>query len=136
MNSNTDSQTNMEILVRCIPWAKDTKKIVRLLEEMGVSDSDFTSIIRGDTRSIFGQIINPDDGEAYPIEYADVQLKSEEAGYSLLINKVPYKKYFEDLKKEIATISEAATGSEIISKLWEENKRLKRMLVLVGRAKF
>ena len=44
--------------------------------------------------------------------------------------------YFEDLKKEIAAISEAATGNEIISKLWEENKRLKRMLVLVGRARF
>ena len=134
MNSNTDQQTNMELLVRYIPWANDLDKIVVLLEKMGVSRSVFTSIIRGNTESLYGQIIDPDDGEAFPIEYAHIQLKSKGTEYSLFINDVPYKKFFEDLIKETATISEAAAGNEIISKLWEENKRLKRMLTLVGNA--
>ena len=81
-----------------------------------------------------GRFINPEDGEAFPIEYAHIQLKSKGTEYSLFINDVPYKKFFENLKNETATISEAAEGNEIISKLWEENKRLKRMLILIGKA--
>ena len=95
---------------------------------MGVPEHEFGNVLRGNVVHVYGRLSDPDNGEQFSVGIATIQIKSTGLEYCITVNDVPYNRFFDELRQEETRIAEVAAQNDIIAKLWEENKKLKRLL--------
>ena len=128
---------SLEILKKYFPFAIDIANTSYLLEDMGVAKRDISTIFSQGYISIYGRIYNPHSHKKYFICTCCVSLEIDsEDRVNILIDNLPYKRYFEGLDNQNRELLSADDKTGCLTYLMEENKLLKEVLSCVDEEKF
>ena len=125
--TTTESRPSLE---KYLPWVRYADRVINTLHSLGLSKKQITEVLMGQDVRLTGEIVNPDDKKPLLISSVTVKILVKDGGASciVLIDGKPIGAYFHDYYEREALLRDAADKSELVSKLYEENLEMRRIL--------
>ena len=125
--ATTEARPSLE---KYLPWVRYADRVIDTLQSLGLSRRQITEVLMGQDLHLTGEIVNPDDIRPLLLSSVTVKILVKDGGASciVLIDGKPVGTYFHDYYEREALLRDAADKSEIVSKLYEENLEMRRIL--------
>ena len=113
-----------------MPWLGQTDEFIVTLKAMGLSKSQISRVLSGDTAPVEGELTDPDTGKTQLIPLANVTLfKSDGCRKAeIRVNNLPVRQFFFEFYARQAFLRDCADKDPVFAELFEENMALRRQL--------
>ena len=125
-----EQERRLNLIYKYIPSLVFIENNVRVLQSLGLKEYQVEQVISQGKTYISSSITNPKTGEEMAIYVEEVSIqKGKDGQYGVFIGKVPYQDYFSQILMTNAKIETLAKEVPEVRALYEENQKLKSLLV-------
>ena len=125
-----EQEKRLKLIYKYNPSLEYLEENVPVLKSLGLEERHIQEIVVKGYTPVINSIINPLTGEDVAISVEDISIREEEDGkYGVFIGNIPYKEFFSSKTLlSTARIEELSKDNPEIRALYDENRRLKKLL--------
>lgn len=129
-----EQDKQLQLIYKYNPSLEYLEENISVLKSLGLEERHIKEIIVKGYTPVINSIKNPLTGEDIAISVEAISIKEEEDGkYGVFIGNVPYKEFFSSKTLlSTARIEELSKDTPEIRTLYEENRRLKKLISNLG----
>jgi len=128
-----EQERRLKLIYKYIPSLESIEDNVRVLQSLGLKEYKIEEAI-SQGKTYTSSITNPQTGEEMAIYVEEVSIRNGDDGkYGVFIGDAPYKEFFSSKTLlSTARIEELSKDTPEIRTLYEENRRLKKLISNLG----